>query len=145
MSLLLPTRVVFTAAEVSVCLYLCSRLCVLCQGSPLECEICPLLRSDPFEMKMPPSVVILLKETVCIFTCVCVPQCALDFAVKIRVQILCTGCGPHGIRQSFQSSTQFFFSVSSLHPKCADFTSPVSLPHLTRLVLLQSVSGRLQT
>lgn len=32
-------------------------------------------RSDPFEMKMPPSVVIPLKEIVCIFDCVCAPAC----------------------------------------------------------------------
>lgn len=58
------TREVFTVAKFCVCLYLCLRLCVLCQGSPLECEICPLLWSEPFEMKMPASAVILLKETV---------------------------------------------------------------------------------
>lgn len=71
----------FTVAEVCVCLYLCSHLCVLCLGSPLERKICPLLRSNPFEMKMPPRVVIPLKETVCVILLVRVPQHALGYAV----------------------------------------------------------------
>lgn len=112
-----------------VCLYLCLPLCVLCWGSPLECEICPLLRSEPFEMKMPACAVTLLKETVCVFACVC----ALGCTVWIRVQILlvaqsaktllCTGCGPHGIQLTVQSSTtQFYFTAHFLSPL---LTSPV--------------------
>lgn len=55
----------------------------------------------------------------CVCVCVWAPQCALDFAVEIRVQILlvaknqktllCTGRGPHGILWSSKPSNKFFF------------------------------------
>lgn len=72
------TGVIFTVAG-CVCRYLCCICMCFCQGSPLECEICPLLRSDPFEMKMPPSIVIPLKD--CVYFYLCVPQNTLGCAV----------------------------------------------------------------
>lgn len=53
----------------------------------------PALRSDLFEMKMPPSVVIPLKTTVCIFACVCKCARPVCFGLYAPDQSSDSACG----------------------------------------------------